>query len=213
MIKKFDEECVEYQTKLNLSEIYNNDEIKLLKESIPELNNLIYIVSNNDINTNSNSKSFTDKANQHQYQYRYFPTTRKIKNNSNTSILIDKEKFYSLILDTIKNYFQNEQKFLLSKSISLLIDEFLNISKIIKQNLIFNEFFKSIKNTKLINYSQNKEKNKNIKVRFNTKDSKNKNNINKNASEDISSLHNFHKERDINNNTDFKKQLSFETEN
>ena len=213
MIKKFDEEYVEYQTKLNLSEIYNNDEIKLLKESIPDLNNLIYIVSNNDINTNSNSKSFTDKANQHQYQYRYFPTTRKIKNNSNTSILIDKEKFYSLILDTIKNYFQNEQKFLLSKSISLLIDEFLNISKIIKQNLIFNEFFKSIKNTKLINYSQNKEKNKNIKVRFNTKDSKNKNNINKNASEDISSLHNFHKERDINNNTDFKKQLSFETEN
>ena len=170
MIKKFDEEYVEYQTKLNLSEIYNNDEIKLLKESIPDLNNLIYIVSNNDINTNNNSKSFTDKTSQHQYQYRYFPTTRKIKNNSNTSILIDKEKFYSLILDTIKNYFQSEQKFLLSKSISLLIDEFLNISKIIKQNLIYNEFFKSIKNTKLINYSKNKDKNKNIKVRFNTKD-------------------------------------------
>ena len=218
MIKKLDEEFLEYQTKLNLSEIYNNDEIKLLKESIPDLNNFIYLVSNNDINNSNNSKSFIDKNNQPQYQYRYFSSSRKIKNNSNTSVLIDKEKFYSLILDTIKNYFQNEQKFLLSKSISLLIDEIMNISKIIKQNLIYNEFFKSIKNTKLTNFSKNKDKNKeykNTKVRFNTKDLKNKSTIitNRNTNENIPNLKNYPKEKDINNNINVKKQLSFETEN
>ena len=216
MIKKLDEEYFEYQTKLNLSEIYNNDEIKLLKESIPDLNNLIYIVSNNDINISNNSKSFTDKTNQHQYQYRYFSTSRKIKNNSNTSFLIDKEKFYSLILGTIKNYFQNEQKFLLSKSISLLIDEILNVSKIIKQNLIYNQFFKSIKNTKLINYSKNIDKNKeykNLKVKFSTKESKNKNIVNTNTNDNIKNLKDDPNETDINNNSNVKKQLSFKIEN
>ena len=142
MIKKVDEKYLEYQTKLNLSEIYSNEEIKLLKESIPDLNNLIYLVSNNDLNMGNNSKSFNDQTNQHQYQYLYYSPSRKIKNNSNTSLLVDKEKFYFLILDKIKNYFQNVQNFLLSKSISLLIDEIINITKINKQNLIYNEFFK-----------------------------------------------------------------------
>ena len=218
MINKLDEEFLEYQTKLNLSEIYNNDEIKLLKESIPDLNNFIYLVSNNDINNSNNSKSFNDKSNQPQYQYRYFSTSRKIKNNSNTSVLIDKEKFYSLILDTIKNYFQNEQKFLLSKSIALLINEIMNISKIIKQNLIYNQFFKSIKNTKIINYSKNKDKNKeykNTKVRFNTKDLNTKSivNANRNTNENVQNLKNYPNETDINNIINVKKQLSFEIEN
>ena len=46
MIGKFDEEY-EDQTKLNLSEIYSNEEIKLLKKSFPDINNIIYLVSNN----------------------------------------------------------------------------------------------------------------------------------------------------------------------
>ena len=220
MIKKFDEKYLEYQTKLNLSEIYSNEEIKLLKESIPDLNNLIYLVSNSDINISNNSKLFKDQINQHPYHYHYFSPSRKIKNNSNTSVLIDKEKFFSLLLEKIKNYFQNEQKFLLSKSISLLIDEILNISKIIKQNIIYNNFFKSIKNNKLVSYSKNKEKEyKNIKVRFNTKSPKNKNienrnrNRNENTTEIIKDFNNYSNKTDINNIIDIKKQLTFKIEN
>lgn len=205
MINKLDEEYFGYQTKLNLSEIYNNEEIKLLRESIPDLNNLIYLVSNNDFN--NNSKFFNEIGSQ--YQYRYFSPSRKIKNNSNTCFLIDKEKFFSLILDTTKNFFEKEKKFLLSKSISLLINEILNISKIIKQNLIYKQFFKDIKNSKLISHSTQKDKTyKNIKVRFNIKETNRQNNNFRNTNTK-NFLQNYPDETDINNITNVKKQLSF----
>ena len=234
MINKLDEVNLDYQTKLNLSELFNNEEIKSLKESIPDLTSLIYLVSSNDFNSNNNSRLFNDNTNQSQYQYRYFPPSRKMKNNPNTSFLIDKEKFFPIILDTIKNFLEKEQKFLLSKSISLIIDEIMNISKIVKQNLIYNKFFKSIKNTKLISYSTNKDNGfKNIKVRPNTKDTKNKKIINRNSNTNTSvhthtntksnintkeyskDIKNYQNETDINinNNINIKKHLSFNNEN
>ena len=220
MRKKLDKEYFEFQSKLNLSEIYNNEEIKLLKKNIPEMNNLIYLVSNNELNNANNSKC-NEKINVQQYQYRYFSPTRKIKNNSNSSFLIDKEKFYSLILNSIQQYFEQKQNFLFSKSISLIMDEILNVSKIIKQNLIYDNFFKSIKNTKLISYSTNKNKNmKNIKNKFSSSGIiiNTKNNIminrNNNTNEKFKKYQN---ETDINinhnDNSNVKKHLSFKSEN
>ena len=42
MIRKLNEDY-ENQTRLNLSEIYSNEEIKLLKKSIPDINNIMII--------------------------------------------------------------------------------------------------------------------------------------------------------------------------
>jgi hypothetical protein len=110
----------------------------------------------------------------------------------------------------------------------------MNISKIVKQNLIYNKFFKSIKNTKLISYSTNKDNGfKNIKVRPNTKDTKNKKIINRNSNTNTSvhthtntksnintkeyskDIKNYQNETDINinNNINVKKHLSFNNEN
>ena len=219
MIGKINEEYMESQTKLNLSDIYNNEEIKLLKKSIPELNNLIFLVPNNEIINTESSKYNNERAFHQQYQYRYLSPFRKIKNNSNTSFLIDKEKFYMLILNEIKQFLEKEQNFLLSKSISIVLDEILNISKIVKQNLIYNKFFRDIKSKKLLNYSPNKDKRlKNIKFKNSSveskNNSKNKNYINRNLNnnENIKILGNYSKETYIKSNSSVKKQLSFKTE-
>ena len=203
------EEYIENQTKLNLSEIYNNEEIKLLKKSIPGLSNMIYLATNNGINNIDTSKDVHDRTNQKQCQYCYVSPFRKIRNNLNTSYLIDKEKFYIFILNEIKQLFEKEQKVLLSKSISLIMNEILNISKILKQNLIYIKFFKSIKNTKLINYSSNKDKQSKIAKSKNSSvisknNSKNKNIINRNTYT--------HENLKINDNSRVKKLLSFKTE-
>ena len=214
-----DKEYMESQTKINLSEIYNNEEMKLLKKSIPDISNMIILASNNDFNNANISKNSNDRTNPYQYQYRYLSPLRKIKNNSNTSFLIDKEKFYFLILDAVKNFFEKEQNLILSKSISLIMDEIMNISKIIKQNLIYNKFFKSIKKTKLLSYSTNKDKiNKNIKYKSKSVIKKNysktKINLNRNivTNENLKVLVKSTKENDINNSSTVKKQLSFKTE-
>ena len=170
MIGKLDEEY-ENQTKLNLSEIYSNEEIKLLRKTIPDINNIIYLFSNNEHINTDYSKSFNERTHIQQPQYRYFPSKRRIKPNLNTNFFIDKEKFYPLILSSIKQIFDKEKNYLYSKSLTLIIEELLNISKIIKHNLVYSKFFKLVKDTKLNeikkstrSLSQNK---KNIKVKFN----------------------------------------------
>ncbi len=80
MIAKLDKEDLENQTKLNLSEIYTTEEIKLLKKSIPNISNIIYMSSNNDHNNTDNSKLNKDHL-QHT-KYSYFSSIRKIKDNS-----------------------------------------------------------------------------------------------------------------------------------
>jgi hypothetical protein len=128
---------------------------------------MIYLASNSELNSTKDSKLFNDRVNPHQLQYRYFPPTKKMKNSNNNSFFIDKEKFYTLILEKIKRFLEQEENILLSKSISLIINEIFNISKILKQNLIYNKFFKSIKNPKIISYSMNKDKSfHNIRVNF-----------------------------------------------
>ena len=150
MIEKLDEEYYESQTKLNLSEFFSNDEVQLLRKSIPDLSNIIYLISNIDHHNNTeNSRTINDKGYYQQRQYRYFSAIRKSRNNSNSSFCIDKEKFYTIILDSIRQIFEKEKNYILSKSLSIIMDEILNISKIIKQNLVYYKFFKSIKNTKL----------------------------------------------------------------
>ena len=150
MIGKLDEETMENQTKLNLSEFYTTEEIKLLKKSIPEINNIIYLVSNNDLNGIDGSKLSKEQIN-HPYNG-YYTSLKKNKNNSNISFFIEKEKFYPLILDKIKQYLEKEQNTLLIKSVNLIINEILNLSKIIKQNLIYRNFFKSFTKTFLVLY-------------------------------------------------------------
>ena len=85
----------------------------------------------------------------------------------------------------------------------------VNISKIIKQNLIYKQFFKDIKNSKLISHSTQKDKTyKNIKVRFNIKETNRQNNNFRNTNTK-NFLQNYPDETDINNITNVKKQLSF----
>ena len=220
MIRKLNEDY-ENQTKLNLSEIYSFEEIKLLRKSIPDINNIIYLLPNiNHINTD-NCNASNEKP--------HFPSIRKIKQNSNTSYFIDKEKFYTIILGSIKQKLEKEKNFMLSKSLSLIIEEFLNISKLIKQNLVYNKFFKSIKDAKsneikaIKSFSQNKDK---IKVKFNSNIVLEKNNWRNNAqiitynNENyktgnlILSDKNETKLKDINRNAlNLNKQLSFKVEN
>ena len=216
---KNDEETLENQTKLNLSEIYTPEEIKLLKKTIPDISNIIYLVQNNDTNGSDGSKPYKDQINHPQYFY--YSSLKKIKNNSNISFFIEKEKFYSLILENIKQYFEKEQNALLIKSVILIMDEILNLSKIIKQNVIYCQFFKSFKNTKLFemkkstkSYSKNKEiSKKNIKVNsaIYNKDLKNVPNTNEKKNE-TSNKTNLRSKNTTKNNINVKKQLSFKTE-
>ena len=221
MLGKLEEDYLESQNKLNLSELYNNEEIKLLKKSIPDINNMIYLAANSELNSTKDSKIFNERVNPHQFQYRYFPPTRKIKSTNNNSFYIDKEKFFTLILEKTKQFLEQEKNLLLSKSISLIINEILNISRIIKQNIIYNRFFKSIKNPKIISYSVNKDKTfHNIKVNFNSALIKNNSKSNNKflkrnirINDNLKSYEKFVKKTEINSNVEVKKQLSFKTEN
>lgn len=211
MIEKLDEEYYENQTKLNLSEFFSNDEIQLLKKSIPDISNIIYLISNNDHHNNTeNSRPINDKGHFQPKQYRYFSAIRKSRNNSNSSFCIDKEKFYTLILDSIKQIFEKEKNFILSKSLSIMMDEILNISKIIKQNLIYYKFFKSIKNTKLNEIKKTKKSLSQSKIKVNCSS------IEKNNSKNYTqnNIYNNDKIDNLSNsNEKIKKHLSFETEN
>jgi hypothetical protein len=219
MNRKINDDYMERQTKLNLSDIYNQEEIKLLKKSIPEISNMIYLVSNNEFNNSDTSACAGDKTYHHQSQCHYLSPFRKTKSDSNTSFLIDKEKFYISVLNIVKQFFEKEKNLLLSKSIAIIMDDFLNISKIVKQNLIYYKFFKSIKNQKLLNYSSNKDniikymkfKNNSVKSK---KNSKNNNIVNRNSNtnENLKVSVKCSRETDINKSSDVKKQLSFKTE-
>ena len=216
MIGKFDEETMENQTKLNLSEFYTTEEIKLLKKSIPDINNIIYLVSNNDLNGTDGSKISKEQIN-HPYN-RYYSSLKKNKNNSNISFFIEKEKFYPLILDKIKQYLEKEQNTLLIKSVSLIMNEILNLSKIIKQNLIYRNFFKSFKNTKLLeikkskkSYSHNREISKRS-IKVNSAIINLKNNQNSSTNRYYTSNKMELRNKNTKSNTDVKKQLSFKTD-
>ena len=214
-MEKLDQEYFENQTKLNLSEFYSPQEIKLLKKTIPDISNLIYLVPNNDKNNADNSRSFSGGTYSPQPQYRYYSSVKKIRNNSNYSCYIDKEKFYTMILDLIKQIIVKENNTLLTKSISLIIDELLNISKIIKQNLIYNQFFKSIKKAKLYEIKKSKQsfsqyRNKTIKIKYKPIE-KNYSNYEMNFPKMNISDNKASSSKEVySNDLNVKKQLSFE---
>ena len=86
-------------SRINLSENYPKQNLDNLIKVFPELNNLL----NNHSNSNSSS--------------------------SQHPIFVDKYVFYKMILEKIKNYFELLEKFLISDSISLILNDLKNISE------------------------------------------------------------------------------------
>ena len=215
---KLEEEYLEYQNKLNLSEIYTNEEIKLLKNSIPDISKILYLVTSENQNYINN---INNKKNVRQLQSRYISPLKKIKNNSNYAFYTDKENFLIYVLGSIKQIFNKEKNFLLTKCLTLIMNEIINMLKIIKQNFMFNKYFKSIKKAQLneINkskqsYSQNNNNNnKKIKIKFNLQ-TKNDFKTGQITRANLSDRNESNiKEMEMNINLNVKKQFSFKIEN
>ena len=107
----------EFKSKINLREILTNEEIKYLRNINPELNSLF--------KTMSNIKNFT--------------TNPLNFNTSFSPILISKDKFFKIILEQIRRRYIRDNNKIMSKIISIIIKEILNISKLVEQNAILNE--------------------------------------------------------------------------
>ena len=130
----------EYQKYFNANEFFTKDEIKSLKKLNPEINNLFKIptVTSNNLN------------NKHSY------LTADISKESK-KLLISKKQFFSLILEELKKYFEKEKNNVMSKVLSLLINEMITISKMVQENRILNNFFAEIKNDKRIYLNEAKK--------------------------------------------------------
>ena len=128
--------------KLNLEEIFTNDEIKSLKKSFPTIN--ILIQSSSILHNSNSSKDFSNKSQVAQEAI--------LKDK----IFIYKKPFYKLILETIKNMFKQKNNNIMIKSLSCLMDDLFS-----KDNIINKNNSKSI----LINNNDNIQKNE--KMNFN----------------------------------------------
>ena len=124
------DKITEYQKYFNANEFFTKDEIKYLKKLNPEINKLFKIPT---VTTNNNNKN----------SY----LTAEISKESK-KLLISKKQFFSLILEEVKRYFEKEKNDVMSKVISLLINEMITISKMVQENKILNNFFTELKNDK-----------------------------------------------------------------
>ena len=97
-----------FDQKLNLEEIFTNDEIKSLKKSFPLIN--ILIRSSTINNSSSNKENFYKSK---------FNKQEILKDK----IYIYKRPFYKLILENIKNMFKQKKNNIMIKSLSCLIDD------------------------------------------------------------------------------------------
>ena len=88
--------------KLNLEELFTNDEIKTLKKSFPKINILIMSYSTND-NSNQN-----------------------LTESSKDKIFIYKRHYYKLISDNLKNKYEQEGNNIMVKSLSCMIDDYFS---------------------------------------------------------------------------------------
>lgn len=135
-----------YKNKINLIELFTNEEIKSLKKLMPDINNIINI-SSNKTNFFNNTSGKTDKSCKRQ------ASQRKIKNriqfNQNFAY-IDKEKFYKIFLEKVKTYFEKEENSIISKILSMLIKEIYYYSHLIKENIIYSEYFNNVKKKSII---------------------------------------------------------------
>ena len=149
----------EYQKYLNAYEIFSKEEIKTLKKLNPDINNLFKVSS--QINNYNNKDSYLKTDNSKE------PYTK----------FISKKIFFSLILEEIKKYFENKKDPIMTKAISLLINEIITMSKIVQENQILTEFFDKIRKDRTTCFEDgkklfNNDKNLKMKKDLNSKSEK-----------------------------------------
>ena len=123
----------EHQKYLNANEIFTKEEIKYLKKLNPEIYNLFN--SSPYMNNMATKDSYLNT----EISKVYKDTSKK---------LIPKKRFFSLFLEEIKKHFESTKNIIMTKVISLLINEMITFFKVIKENEILNEFFQEIKKDK-----------------------------------------------------------------
>ena len=174
----------EYKQTISISDVYSNEEIKLLKKQFPEINNLL-------------QDSFTNKKQK-----------------------ITKNKFFTIILTYLQNFFIKQENNIVTKAISLLMNEIFEISNIIKKNQIYSKCFKSIKNQKIFNnftkirnaISECNSKNKTISTNYRTNSTKHSkkftSTVNCNKSIKVNnSFMDSNLEKSLDNNNDFLNHI------
>jgi len=131
-----------FQKLIYLNETFSNEEIKNLRNLNSEINSLFKIPSN--------KRSINNSINNF---------------NSTSSILLPKEKFYKIMLEEMQKNFIKEKNWIMSKIAGLLIKEIINISKLIEENIILNDFFDSLQKRKASNMDTRKKyKNLNLSI-------------------------------------------------
>ena len=98
------------EPKLNLEEIFTNDEIKSLKKTFQKINILI--------TPSSSDNYFKNVNNQNRSRSKIVQ-----ENNSKDKIYINKMHYYKLILENIKSKYEQEGNNIMLKSISCLIND------------------------------------------------------------------------------------------
>ena len=130
--------------KLNLEELYTNEEIKYLKKEFPKINILIRTSPNS-----SNSKSSLNITSMNK-------SDLNKNENIKDKIYVYKKYFYKLILDNAKNKYEQEGNKIMLKSLTYLIEDLFNESNIEDSN-----------NKEMISLNNNDNNHKNEKVNFN----------------------------------------------
>jgi hypothetical protein len=129
--------------KLNLEEIFTNEEIKSLKKTFPKINILI---RTSPITTNVNSslsKISSTKTKSSQIE------------NSKDKIFVYKKYYYKLILDDTRNKYEQEGNNIMVKSLSCLIDD------LFYEDNLYNNMPKNNSNSIFI-YNNDKQKNEKL---------------------------------------------------
>ena len=126
--------------KLNLEEIFTNDEVKFLKKSFPKINILIRAIP--EISNSNSKKHIINKP--------------KLElENSKNKIFVYKKQFYELILENIRKKYEKEGDNIMVKSLSCLIDD------------LSAEDNNNINNSKTMIIINNENISKNEKLNFN----------------------------------------------
>ena len=120
-----------FETKINLSDHFFDHKLSDLLKMFPELKEIIS--KENDSHTNFAQKPIT----------------------------VDKFIFYQSILEKIKNYFELNEKFIISDSISIMLKDIRALSKEVKHNGLKKDITKKKENLPLLNnvINQNLQKN------------------------------------------------------
>ena len=126
--------------KLNLEEIFTNDEVKFLKKSFPKINILIRAIP--EISISNSKKHIINKP-------------KLGQENSKNKIFVYKKQFYELILENIKKKYEKEGDNIMVKSLSCLIDD------------LSAEDNNNINNSKTMIIINNENISKNEKLNFN----------------------------------------------